>query len=105
MVVSLIPESCARLTAVDPAIEVAFEDRHCPIGELLAQGAGHDCLYRAITEISGLEPQFYIDLNLHGFIEMIDLLQKKALKPSLLITLSLNILKLPEVVEMTCSHF
>ncbi|MGI6600535.1 MAG: hypothetical protein ACOX3N_01690 [Dethiobacteria bacterium] len=77
MVVSLIPESCARLTAVDPAIEVAFEDRHCPIGELLAQDAGHDCLYRAITEISGLEPQFYIDLNLHGFIEMIDLLQKE----------------------------
>lgn len=86
MIVTLVPESCARLTAIDPAIEVTFEEQLCPIGELLARGADHDCLYRAIAELSGLKPQFYIDLNLDGFIEMIDLLHKKGHKTASTVT-------------------
>lgn len=79
MMVTLIPGSRARLTAVDPAIEVTLGNRSCQIGKLSAPGSDYGQLYRAITGLTGLAPQFYIDLNLHGFIKIIDLLQKTGL--------------------------
>lgn len=77
MIVTLVPEGCARLTALDPATGVELEKKPCPIGELLERGGSRDQLYLAVTSLTGLTPQFYIDLNLHGFVEMIALLQKE----------------------------
>ncbi|NMD43616.1 MAG: hypothetical protein GYA86_09970 [Firmicutes bacterium] len=74
MVVTLIPEECARLTVIDPAIEVVFKEKHCPLGELIARGADRDSLYRAVTGLSGLKPQFYLELDLDGFLRMTALL-------------------------------
>lgn len=77
MMVTLIPERCARLTAVDPSVEVETGGRSCPIGELLGGQNSQEELYTALASLTGLRPQFYIDLNLHGFVEMLDLLQRE----------------------------
>ncbi len=77
MMVTLVPGQCARITALDPAAKIENENISRPIGELLEQRGGRDRLYPAVTSLTGLTPQFYIDLNLKGFVEMIDLLQKR----------------------------
>ena len=77
VMVTLIPGGCARLTSLDPAIGVQLEGEPCPLGEMLKRGGSREQLHRAVTSLTGLAPQFYIDLNLHGFIEMIGLLQKR----------------------------
>ena len=80
MIVTLVPERCAFLTAVDPSVEVKTGGSTRPIGELLDLD-GEDSrkeLYRALTSLTGLKPQFYIDLNLHGFAAMLDLLQRES---------------------------
>lgn len=82
MVVTLVPENYAHLTAINPASRVPFKGQLCPIGELLARGANHDRLNRAAAELSGLEPQFYIDLNLDGFVKMINLLDREEHNPA-----------------------
>lgn len=76
MLVTLVPGDCARLASLDPDAVVDFTGKSCPIGELLERGCSRDQLYRAVNSLTGVVPQFYIDLNLHGFVEMIDLLQK-----------------------------
>ncbi len=76
MMVTLVPGGCARLTVLDPAAGVELKAKPCPIGELLERGGSRDQLYLAVTSLTGLTPQFYIDLNLYGFVEMIGLLQK-----------------------------
>ena len=74
MIVSLIPGSHSRLTAIAPGIEVPFDGAGCAVERILERGGDYGDLYRAVEEISGLSPQFYIELNLNGFIEMVDLL-------------------------------
>lgn len=74
MTVTLVPENCALLTAIDPAVEVVREGQRCPVGALLTRDDGRAQLYGAMEELSGLRPQFCIELNLEGFIEMVDLL-------------------------------
>ena len=75
ILVTLVPGECARLASLDPAAVVDFTGESCPIGELLERGCSRDQLYRAVNSLTGVVPQFYIDLNLHGLVEMIDLLQ------------------------------
>ena len=74
MVVTLIPEECALLTAIDPLIEVVSRGKCYPLGELLARDPDRNSLYRAVTGLSGLKPQFYIELDLNGFLRMTALL-------------------------------
>ncbi len=74
MVVTLTRGSHSRLTAIDPAFPVELEGAATPLGELLQKGGGYDDLCRFTAEITGLEPQFFIDLNIYGFLEMLDLL-------------------------------
>lgn len=76
MMVTLVPGQCARITALDPAAIIIHDNISCPIGELPEQH-GRDRLYQAVTSLTGLTPQFYIDLNLNGLVEMIDLLKKR----------------------------
>lgn len=78
MTVTLVPESCARLTALDPSIEVELGHTTCPVGALLEPGEDREQLYAAVRSLTGVKPQFYIDLNMHGFIQMLDLLQKES---------------------------
>ncbi|NLA27068.1 MAG: hypothetical protein GX878_06685 [Firmicutes bacterium] len=80
MVVTLVPGRCARLLSLDPAARVEYEGNNCPIGELLERGCRSDSLCSAVNFLTGLKPQFFIDLNLLGFVEMIDLLQKDSSK-------------------------
>lgn len=77
MVVTLVPESCALLTAIDPAIEVAFGEKRCSIGELPAKSACRDSLYRAVAGLSGFKPQFYIEIDLDGLHQMTELLDRE----------------------------
>lgn len=77
MMVTLVPGQCARITALDPAAKVEMDNINCSVGELPEQHGDRDRLYRAVTSLTGLTPQFYIDLNLKGLAEMIDLLQKR----------------------------
>lgn len=77
MMVTLVPGRCARIAALDPETGVQLEEKTCPIGELLKRGGSRDQLYLAVTSLTGLTPRFYIDLNLHGFVEMAGLLAKK----------------------------
>lgn len=74
MMVTLVPGGYARLIAIDPSTGVESGGKPTPIGGLLRQGG--DLLSPAVTSLTGLRPQFYIDLNLHGFTEMVDLLPK-----------------------------
>ncbi len=76
LVVTLIPESCARLTAIDPAIGVITRGKHYNIGELAAAKSDREELYRAVAELSGSEPQFYLELDLSGFTQMTALLDR-----------------------------
>lgn len=78
IMVTLVPGSCARFTALDPTIEVLIGERRCAIGQLLEQEESANLLYPAINDLTGLTPQFYIDLNLHGFVDMVDLWRKEA---------------------------
>ena len=78
MIVTLVPERCAFLTAMDPSVEVKTGGNTRPIGELLDSEDSRKELYRALASLTGLKPQFYIDLNLHGFVEMLDLLQRES---------------------------
>lgn len=77
MTVTLVPERCARLTALDPSTEVKLGDTTCPVAKLLERGQDREQLYSAVSSLTGVKPQFYIDLNLHGFVQMLDLLQKE----------------------------
>ncbi len=77
VMVTLIPGGCARLTSLDPAIGVQLEGKPCPLGEMLKRGGTREQFHRAVSSLTGLTPQFYIDLNLQGFIEMISLLQQE----------------------------
>mgnify|MGYP000846908610 CR=1 FL=1 len=74
MVVTLVPRRCARLTALDPETAVELNGASCPLGELLKRGGGPEQLYPAVRSLTGLTPRFYIDFNLHGFVEMVGLL-------------------------------
>lgn len=77
MMVTLVPEKCARIAALDPETGVQLEEKTCPIGELLKRGGSRDQLFLAVNSLTGLTPRFYIDLNLHGFVEMVNLLAKE----------------------------
>lgn len=77
MMVTLVPGQCARITALDPAAKVEVKNVNCSIGELPERHGDRGGLYRAVTSLTGLTPQFYIDLNLKGLVEMIDLLQER----------------------------
>lgn len=74
--VTLAPRRYALLTALSPAAEVKVGARSRPAGDLLNRGQDREQLYAALTALTGEKPQFYIDLNLHGFIQMVDLLQE-----------------------------
>lgn len=74
MMVTLTRGSHSLLTAVDPDFPAELEGGLTTLGEVLQSGGGYDDLCRSTAVITGLEPQFYIDLNTHGFLEMLDLL-------------------------------
>ena len=74
LMVTLTRGSHSLLTAVDPAFPAELEGAALPLGELLQRGGSYDDLCRSAAIITGMEPQFYIDLNMHGFMEMLDLL-------------------------------
>lgn len=75
MVVSLIPGRCARLTVIDPGLTSGAEGGDTlSIGQINPRNGDSSRLYRAVEQVSGLAPQFYIELNLDGFKEMVDLL-------------------------------
>ncbi|MEW5784373.1 MAG: hypothetical protein AB1767_04720 [Bacillota bacterium] len=74
MVTTLVAGEEAHLTAIDPDLPVYLDNEIIPLGTLIAAGAGYDDFCTAAELITGLKPQFYIDLNLDGFSEMIKLL-------------------------------
>jgi len=74
MIVTLHHGSHSILTAVDPALAYDFNGLTIPAASILQHGGTYDDLIRAATVITGLKPQFYIDLNIHGFMEMLELL-------------------------------
>lgn len=74
MIVTLFRGSHAILTAVEPAYPAEHEGIVIPVGKLLHKGGDYDDLCRLISQITGLEPQFFIDLNIYGFMEMIEML-------------------------------
>lgn len=75
MMVTLVPGGCAWLTALDPAVRIERDGTSCPLAQALEQEDGYGRLCLAAQTLTGLEPQFYIDFNLHGFVKMISLLQ------------------------------
>ncbi len=74
MVVTLIPGSHAFLTAVDPDLPVSWAEETFPLADFLSRGGGYRELCQVVGEVTGLMPQFYIELNLKGFYEMVELL-------------------------------
>jgi len=74
MVVSLSPESHSKLTKIDPYYDVDHKGQTIPVGYLLAEGGDYADLYKVVANITGLTPSFYIDLNSHGFKEMLNIL-------------------------------
>ncbi|HOB86935.1 MAG TPA: hypothetical protein PKO38_04515 [Bacillota bacterium] len=72
MVVTLIKERRAYLTSISP--DTPLEGKSYPLGALLRKGGSYADLIREIEALSGLKPQFYIELNLEGFVEMVGLL-------------------------------
>lgn len=74
MIVTLHHGSHSILTAVDPAIEYDFNGLAIPAAAIMEHGGTYEDLVRAAAAITGLKPQFYIDLNIHGFIEMVEML-------------------------------
>ena len=74
MVVTLTLGSHSILTAIDPSIQAQLDGQVFPAHDLLLRGGGYEGLCRFAAQVSGFEPQFYIDLNIYGFVEMLDLL-------------------------------
>lgn len=74
MIITLLRGSHSILTAVDPAIEYDFNGLAIPAAAIMEHGGTYEDLVRAAAAITGLKPQFYIDLNIHGFIEMVEML-------------------------------
>jgi hypothetical protein len=74
LVNTLVTGREARLTAIDPAIPVLFKDKHISLGMLLKESEDYGVVCQAVAQASGLTPQFYIDLKLEGFSEMVELL-------------------------------
>lgn len=74
MLVTLNPETDAHITALSPAVMVRINGHSRPLENALMQGTGFGELTRALEEKTGLQPRFYMDLNLDGFVEMIDML-------------------------------
>ena len=71
---TLVTGKEARLTAIDPATPVLFEGKPIALGMLLKESNDYGLVCQAAALASGLTPQFYIDLKLEGFSEMIALL-------------------------------
>ena len=75
IIITLVTGKEAHLTLIDPSIPSGAADGSEPIGALLNNGrGGYGLICEATESISGITPQFYIDINLDGFSEMIELL-------------------------------
>lgn len=78
MVVTLVPETLTRLLSLDPAATAGHAGQD--VAALLASPKAKDhreayrSLVEAAGEITGRTISFYIELNLDGFVEMVDLL-------------------------------
>jgi hypothetical protein len=74
MMVTLLPDRSAILTTIDRYYPVVYNGSTIPLGRVLAEGGGYADLSRFAAEIADFKPSFYIDLNSHGFVEILNLI-------------------------------
>lgn len=74
MVVTIFPESHARLLSIDPALITTGPGGSSSFWEISERRNHYATLVRRVEAISSKEISFYIELNLHGAAEMVDLI-------------------------------
>lgn len=73
MIVSLIPGTHARITAFAPGTTISLNGEKRTLSDILNRN-GYNGLCRAMEDATGLRMHFYVELDLDGFTEMVDIL-------------------------------